>query len=44
MAEICDRCGKIIPLREKVCLDGEFEGIYHSNCADEVLGIETIEE
>jgi len=36
--EICDKCGKAIELREKVVLDGEVEGVYHSDCADEVLG------
>ena len=39
--EICDKCGKTINLREKVVLDGKDEGIYHSECADDILGIDT---
>ena len=35
--EICDKCGKTIGLHEKVVLDGEWEGIYHSECTDKVL-------
>jgi hypothetical protein len=41
--EICDKCGKIISLRNKVCLDGELEGIYHSECANKILGIEIVD-
>ena len=45
MTEICDKCGKsIIDERDKSVLDGRWEGIYHSECADKILGIKTIEE
>ncbi|MCX6750260.1 MAG: hypothetical protein NTZ83_02285 [Candidatus Pacearchaeota archaeon] len=41
MTEICDKCGKPVEFREQVVLE---DGHYHSECADEILGIETTEE
>ena len=37
---MCDKCGKPIELKEKSILDGENEGVYHTDCANEILGIE----
>jgi len=40
--EICDKCGKTIELRERVVLVG-YKGVYHSECANKVCGIEEVE-
>src|SRR3989339_536535 len=39
IAEFCDLCGKLIGLREKCVLEGEFEGIYPLECSDKILEI-----
>ena len=40
--EFCDKCGKPIKLRERVGLDGTEEGIYHVECSDEILEINSV--
>lgn len=39
--EICDKCGKTIEERDKFVID---DGIYHSNCANEILSIKEVKE
>jgi hypothetical protein len=41
MTEIYDKCRKPVEFREQVVLD---DGHYHSECADKILRIKTIEE